>query len=49
MFMKEIVVIPINKLTGIGLSSSAHREDRTVTPLATKLFIPIAVALFVNG
>ena len=49
MFIKEMVVTPINKLTGIGLSSSAHKDDKTVTPLATKLFIPIAVALFVNG
>jgi hypothetical protein len=45
-FIKLMTVIDINIIAGIGLSNSATREEPTVTPLAIKLQIPIAVALF---
>ena len=39
----------INKLTGHGFGSSAAKLESTVTPRATKLQMPIAVALLVKG
>ena len=49
MSMKAIVVIMSKRTTGHGLSSSAAKVLSTVTPLATKLQIPIAVDLLKNG
>lgn len=49
MATKLITVNVIKIKQGIGLSSSATRDEVIVTPLAMKLQIPIAVARLKNG
>jgi len=47
--MKATTAIPSRIDVGMGVSSSAIKGAKTVRPLAIKLQMPVAVALFKKG